>query len=83
MSDAHTDRESEERSDTIETLRRENVPDDAHISACGIVIDEDGETLGKIESRGSRSLPSNPRGSGDTNTSITGSKSASETEGSR
>jgi hypothetical protein len=70
MSDAHTDGESEEGGDTIDTLRRENIPETAHIAACGVVISDDGETLGEIESGGTRSSRSNPKGRDDTNTSI-------------
>lgn len=70
MSDAHTDRESEGEGDTIDTLPRENIPENAHISACGLVISDGGETLGKLASGGTRSSRFNPEGKPDENTSI-------------
>ncbi|MUW14644.1 hypothetical protein GJ633_08165 [Halorubrum sp. CBA1125] len=36
-------------------LRREDVPENAHISACGVVLRHDGETLGEIETPAERS----------------------------
>jgi hypothetical protein len=86
MSDAQNGEngvQDDESDETMETLRRENVPENAHISACGVVVDNNGNTLGKLETGGSRSVGSNPNGQQDKNTSIEGSESASETEGSR
>ncbi|MDB9250857.1 hypothetical protein PN419_17965 [Halorubrum ezzemoulense] len=51
------------------TLSRDNIPETAHITACGTVISDDGERLGKVEVRGDVSFPSEGWGS-DGETSV-------------
>jgi hypothetical protein len=84
MSDTETprdDAQDDENNETMEPLRRKEIPESAHVSACGLVVDDEGNTLGKIESGGSRSIGSNPKGRDGENTSIAGCV-ADETEGS-
>ncbi|PHQ44482.1 hypothetical protein DJ68_18230 [Halorubrum sp. C3] len=57
--DAQDDAQDGGSGDTTNTLRREDIPDDAHITACGEVF-RDGERLGEID-RGGASSADNPQ----------------------
>ncbi|MDB9233857.1 hypothetical protein [Halorubrum ezzemoulense] len=58
--DAQDDAQDDESDGEGNTLSREDIPETAHITACGTVISDDGERLGKVEVRGSVSVPSDP-----------------------
>lgn len=63
MSDATSPRDDAQddgSDDETNTLSRGDIPENAHITACGDVVSADGEHLGEIEARGSVSVPSDP-----------------------
>ena len=48
MSDADTDSDDAEPNSTETFADRGDIPENAHITACGAVIDDDGETIGEV-----------------------------------
>ena len=67
-SDTQDDVQDDAREDTTNALCREDIPETAHITACGVVISDDGERLGKVDPHGVVPSTSNPRGSGGEST---------------
>ncbi|MDB2281134.1 hypothetical protein PM030_04530 [Halorubrum ezzemoulense] len=67
--DAQEDAQDDGSDDEGNTLSREDIPGTAHITACGTVVSDEGERLGKVEVRGDVSFPSEGWGS-DGETSV-------------
>lgn len=71
--DAQDDTQDDGSDDTTDTLSREDIPETAHITACGDVISNDGEHLGEVDPNRSVPSTSDPWGSsGESTRSTTG-----------
>ena len=74
MSDAETpenNAQDDGSNDETNTLSRGDIPDDAHITACGVVLSDNGEHLGEVDPHGAVPSTSNPWGSGGESTAST------------